>query len=114
MSIGTSRGAPASPGRPERMGVWGPTSVVSLAMSRGRHGFAGAARADGGLGANVGRVGRDVEGRHGFAGAPRADGGLGANVGRVGRGCRGAPRLRRGGPSGWGSGGKSRAGRGGG
>src|SRR5438067_2031314 len=69
-----TRVATASPGRPERWGVWGPCRGPQL-QSRG-HGFAGAARAMGGLGA--------------LSGPP-------ASIKR--------PRLRRGGPSDGGSGG---------
>src|SRR6266545_3747387 len=102
---GMSRGATASPGRPEHWGGGGHIGAPHRAGCRGaprlrrggpsiggvagisgpptardvegRHGFAGAARALGGVwGAISGPpTARDVEGRHGFAGAARALGG---------------------------------------
>src|SRR5207247_1179384 len=93
-----SRGATASPGRPERWGGWGAPRV------EGRHGFAGATRALGGLGGPARRGAPRLR-----RGDPSVWGGWGARAGgRGGAGGgggparRGAPRLRRGDPRVWG------------
>jgi hypothetical protein len=62
--------------------VWGSGDHIGapgLAGVEGRDGYAGAARASGGLGAISGPPGlAGIEGRDGYAGAARASGGLGA------------------------------------
>src|SRR2546427_599614 len=94
------RGAP--PGRhrrldhPQARGVSRGAAARSPGGIEGRHGFAGARRARGGMGGHFGapHAGRPggIEGRHGFAGAPRARGGMGGHFGAPHEG--GRPRAR--------------------
>src|SRR3989442_10976947 len=115
--VGVSRGATASPGRPERVGgrgaprlrrgatsgwgVWGAISGPRISRGacrsiEGCHGFAGAPRACGGSRRATASPGRDerLGGLGGHFGAPHLSRSLSE--------YRGVPRLRRGAPSVWG------------
>src|SRR5436309_5956953 len=88
MTIFPSGAAPARAGRSSSAANTSATrhAVMIVVLPRGaarsiegRHGFAGAPRALGGVGGHFGapQTARSIEGRHGFAGAPRAFGGCG-------------------------------------